>query len=120
MRKSFISLLVGVSLALMAVFLMTKFKSSMTAAPATPKNVEIVQVVVATKDLPFGTRLMRDHLTYAGWPKSSVTDNNFTDMKPLLENADGQPSERVVIRPLFKGEPVIKPKVSGYGNKPTL
>lgn len=119
MRRSFVSLFVGIALAVIAVFLMTQYRGE--GIVSHPANEEgRVRIVVASKDLDFGTKLIRDHLAYAEWPEESVPETAFTDMKVLLESEDGGDSERIVLRGVFKGEPLIKQKVSGYGNKPTL
>ena len=121
MRRSFVSLLVGITLAAFAVFLMGKYKNSTSiVAPTSSDDLEIVQIVVASQDLPFGTKIIRDHLAYKPWPKTSLSEDAFTDMEPLLKTADGKEGERVIIRQLFQGEPIIKQKVSGFGTKPTL
>ena len=122
MRRSFVSLLIGISLAAFAVFLMSSYKDSvLTMVPVSKdKNIEIVQIVVAAEDLPFGTKILRDHLEYKSWPKSSLPKDTFTDMNLLLKNKDGEKGNRVIIRQLFEGEPLIKKKISGFGTRPTL
>jgi pilus assembly protein CpaB len=51
------------------------------------------------------------------WPLESIPDDVFQDEADLLESADGR---RIAIRAISRGEPFLKSKVSGFGEKPTL
>lgn len=121
MRRSVIHFVIGIVLALSAVFLMSQYKGTydVVAAPGKPQ-IDVVKIIVANKDLPFGSTLMLDYLEYVSWPKDSVPVGVFTDMDKLLNSKEGKKGGRVVIRPIFEGEPILEKKVSGFGDKPTL
>ena len=47
-------------------------------------NVAVSKVVVASRDLPPGTRLAAEHLRIVDWPEASIMSGAFSDPK-LLE-----------------------------------
>lgn len=122
MRRSILNLFVGVFLAAVAVFLMSQYKNSgVSVADLTQQpNLEITKIVVANRDLPYGSNVLRDYLEYANWPKDGVPEGTFTNLDDLLKSADGKDENRVVLRSIVKGEPIYQQKISGFGGKPTL
>jgi pilus assembly protein CpaB len=78
-----------------------------TNTPAPPPTA---QVLVATKDVPIGGRLMADSMTWQEWPKSGVTDRFITkvgtgddQMKPLVG--------AIARASIYAGEPVSEAKI---------
>lgn len=121
MRRSIINLIVGIVLASTAVFLMSQYKGSYNVVAKIHKpNLEVVKVVVANRDLPFGGAVLRDYLEYTDWPKKSVPEGVFTDMEEILKDENGEDGKRVAVRSILKGEPIYKQKISGFGGKSTL
>mgnify|MGYP001566911383 CR=1 FL=1 len=106
-------------MALLAVLLMSSFMSGKDKKPKSSKD-GTVAIVVAARDLPFGTSVIRDYVRYAQWPADSVPEGAFTDMDTLLVDKEGKGGNRVVLRAFFSGEPVLQQKVSGFGDKATL
>lgn len=70
------------------------------------------QVLVATRDLDLGQGITAEMLQPVAWPTDNVPTGAFTDPK-LLEG-------RVVRNPMFKGEPVLEPKLAPVGTKAGL
>lgn len=70
------------------------------------------QVLVATRDLDLGQGITAEMLQPVAWPTDNVPSGAFTDAK-LLEG-------RVVRNPMFKGEPVLEPKLAPVGTKAGL
>ena len=123
MRRSMVSLIVGVVFAIVAVVLMynyiqTSLQGAGVAAPAAPA-VELATVVVAAKDLPFGTPIDRLSLKAMPWPKASIPADGFATVEEIFANAT-TPGDRIALILIQHDEPVTKSKVSGFGGRPTM
>jgi pilus assembly protein CpaB len=66
-----------------------------------------VQVVVAKRDLPMGTRLQEDMLETIRWPKAAPIDAPLTALD--------QATERVINMQILRGEPLLKSKLAAAG-----
>jgi pilus assembly protein CpaB len=75
---------------------------------------KLARIVVASQPLAFGTKLTPDNLRLANWPANSVPVGAFTDVNQALAN------NRVALRPIVPGEPVLAGKVSGTDGRATL
>ena len=73
-----------------------------------------VDIVVATQPLDFGTALTDQNVRLARWPAASVPQGAFRTIDQALAN------NRVAIRPIVPGEPVLADKVSGVDGRATL
>ena len=122
MRRSMVSLVVGVVFAILAVVLMYSYiQSSLQSAPqvqAAPQ-IELGTVIVAAKDLPFGAIIDRQSLRPVQWPKASIPAGTFTSVDDIYMGAE-KPGDRIALALIAHDEPVTKAKVSGFGAKPTL
>jgi pilus assembly protein CpaB len=120
MQRSLVSLIVGGVLALIAVGGLTWYLRS--APPVSPgstgSSIELGNVVVTVADLPFGTHLSRDQLSVVAWPVASMPADAFHSVEEVFEGSQG--FDRVVLKPIDKGEPLLKGKISGFGAKATL
>jgi len=119
MRRSFISLLIGVALAAFAVLLVSNYKDGAAGQNLAVAERKMAKVVVATRDMPFGSNVRKDSLQYAEWPADSVPEGAFGDMEALVADKEGT-GNRVVLRALHKGEPLLQRQISGFGGKSTL
>ena len=68
---------------------------------------DTLQVVVATRDLPMGTRLQADMLETVRWPKSAPIASPLTAIE--------QANERVINVQILRGEPLLKNKLAAVG-----
>lgn len=93
-----LSLVAGVA----AVILAARWVGQQAAQNTTP-------VVVASNDLEPGVPLTAVMLQQAPWPASAVPAGAFVDLKKL--------EGRVVLSQVFKGEPVLEPKLAPLGTK---
>ena len=66
-------------------------------------------VVVASRDLDPGAPLTAAMLQQSPWPSGAVPIGAFDDVKKL--------EGRVILSPVFKGEPVLEPKLAPEGTK---
>jgi pilus assembly protein CpaB len=115
-RRPIFSVLLGIVLAAAAMYLLYTWKAGDTAvAVASPAPTE--KVLVAARDIPFGTRLKPELLKEVSWPEDSVPSDAITNRDALLKGPQGA---RLAVRSFAAGEPFLKSKVSGFGDKPTL
>jgi pilus assembly protein CpaB len=73
-----------------------------------------VDIVVAAQPLAFGTSLTDQNVRLTRWPAASVPQGAFRTIDQALAN------NRVAIRPIVPGEPVLADKVSGADGRATL
>ena len=93
------------------------------ATPAMSSNqpgevTEMVQVVVATRDIPFGTAIQPQMLKAIAWPKAALPPGAVTNAAQLLPKQGGEP--RRATRQISAGEIVLASKISGFGDKVTV
>lgn len=72
-------------------------------------------IVVAAQPLGFGAEVSPDSITEIPWVAKSLPDGAFTNKDDLLK--DGR---RVVLAPLGRGEPVLRTKITGPGQRALL
>jgi pilus assembly protein CpaB len=75
-----------------------------TAAAAAP---EVTPVVVASKDMTFGTRLSEDHIKVVDFPTDALPREFYSDADSVLDQ-----STRIF---LLEGEPILPTKLSSVG-----
>lgn len=80
-------------------------------------SIETVQVAVAKANLKFGQTLTEKDIALVAWPKDSVPENAFTSAEDLL--GDGS-EPRTVLRRMEKAEPILKTKITGFGERATV
>jgi pilus assembly protein CpaB len=104
-------LILGAALgaAVLAAFLVRSLIGSQNNAAAMPK-MEVAEIVVASRAIEAGTKIMPGDLKWQGWPKSALDASFITkeaQPKALEDAADGS----VARIPLVAGEPVTAQKV---------
>lgn len=83
---------------------------SMVAIWLKQKNdADTMQVVVATRDIPLGTRLMPAMLETVSWPASAPIQS------PL--HSTDQAYDRVINMPILRGEPILASKLAALGQQ---
>jgi pilus assembly protein CpaB len=89
------------------------------AEAATAASVkEWKPVVIATKPLPYGTKLEARDLVLAQMPAQYVPEGSFTTIASVLAQDHGAPP--VVINAIAAREPILPTKVSGPGARPSV
>jgi len=78
------------------------------------QDQQLSRIVVASLDIPFATQLGVSNLRMANWPKSSIPSGAFTSVDEATKG------NRVAVRPMVAGEPVLASKVSGTDGRATL
>jgi pilus assembly protein CpaB len=79
---------------------------------------DMVQVVVAAKDIPFGQTVDALKLTTISWPKFALPPGGFVEMRDVLPGS-GVESRRAKA-PISAGEIILASKVSNFGEKVTI
>lgn len=79
---------------------------------------ELVRVVVATQDIPFGKVIDATKLTTIDWPASAVPPGGFTQISTLLPTSGTEPRRTKMA--IAKGELILASKVSNFGEKVTV
>lgn len=83
-----------------------------------PANAgDTTPVVVATADIPYGTKLDASRLTVERLPAADAPKGAFTQPSQILAQAGGPP---VVLTPIAAREVVLASKLSGAGARPTV
>lgn len=101
-RRALIMLLLSIVTGVAAVLLAARWLGEQAATAST-------RVVVATRDLDLGQPLQANMLQEIAWPAGSEPVGAFSDAKTL--------EGRVVRTSVFKGEPVLEPKLAPVGTK---
>jgi pilus assembly protein CpaB len=116
MRRSIYSVVIGVLFAAVALFFLFNTK----AKPAAAANVPVIAttaVLVASKDIPYGAKILPELSKVVQWPADSIPADAITRHVDLFEGPD---APRIALRPITANEPFLKAKVSGYGERPIL
>lgn len=110
-------ILVGVALVIgiLAVILANSYFSGVEERQAAvAEQQKLVRIVVATQPLEFGEPLTQQNIKLANFPANSVPEGAFRSIPDALKD------NRVALRPLVPGEPVLRSKVSGTDGRATL
>ncbi len=75
---------------------------------------KLVRIVVATKPLEYGEAVTEQTVRLQNFPATSVPEGAFTSIPEVLKD------NRVALRPIVIGEPILRSKVSGTDGRATL
>lgn len=89
------------------------------ASVAEVDDVKVSPVVVARVPLGFGNRISPENVRVVEWPTESVPQGTFASIDALL-GTGAQRTERVVLRSIEAGEPILSSKISGSGGRASL
>lgn len=87
------------------------------AAVRPAESVPTVMVAVAARPLKFGMPIGKEHVRLVRWPAESAPKNAFGRVEDLFQE-EGE--IRTVLRRMEPGEPILKSKVSGFGQQATV
>ena len=114
-QRNLVILGVAVLLGLFAVFIANSYFSGVEQRQEQiAQEQKLARIVVASQPLAFGTKLTVDNLRLQNWPAASIPQGAFTSLDTALAN------NRVALRPIVPGEPVLADKVSGLDGRATL
>jgi len=104
-KRAIIMLTLSVLLGIAAVLLAARWMGQQAASDNTT-------VLVASRDMELGQAITPTMLQTVPWPKSAMPEGAFDDVKKV--------EGRVVRISIFKGEPVLAPKLAPEGTKAGL
>lgn len=105
----------AVILGLVVVFLANSYFSGVERQEQLrTQQAQLVQVLVASQPLDFGTQLTAQNTKLVAWPATSLPDGAFRTTIGVIGNPRGP---RVALRPIAVGEPILASKISGIGGR---
>lgn len=116
MQNRNIFIIVGaLAIAAFAVFLVNAYLTGVEQnVEQQAASQEVTQIVVATQPLDFGDPLTPENVRLQNFPAGSVPQGAFRTVRDALAD------NRVALRPIVPGEPVLADKVSGASGRAVL
>ena len=111
-----LALMCAFGAAVVTGYSMKSWKSNATTVFVEAEKVETATVIVASEPLRYGTELTRDNLREITWPKESLPNGAITKISELLD----QDGKTVALSFMEVGEPVLKWKITGPGQRASL
>ena len=114
----FLVLLLGLGLAGAAAYMVMQQMQTLQAERdeairnAQP-NILTAPVAIASKNIPFGVPLLKEHVRVVEFPANSIPDNAFSSVEDLVGGENDEP--RAVLRRMEKGEVILASKVTRFG-----
>jgi pilus assembly protein CpaB len=106
---------IAIAVGLIAVILANAYFTGVEQRAESEADAQkMVQIVVATQPLQFGTKLIPQNIKLQTWPAASVPQGAFMTVPDALKD------NRVALRPIVVGEPILASKVSGTDGRATL
>lgn len=108
----------AILLGILVVFLANTFFSGIEQRERRKtEEMAMVQVLVASQPLSFGTPLTPQNTKLVGWPVTSVPQGAFRTSIGIVDNPKGP---RVALRPIEVGEPILASKISGADGRASI
>lgn len=102
-------------IAAFAVFLANSYLSGVEESVVNQaESQQVTPIVVATQPLDFGDALTPENIRLQNFPASSIPQGAFRTVRDALAD------NRVVLRPIVPGEPLLADKVSGASGRAVL
>lgn len=117
MRRPIISVLIGLVLAAAALFLVYNLRTPGQTAEAAAPVLATTTVIVAAENIAFGQAIKADFLKEVAWPADSVPEGAIQSRTEALGDSEGA---RIALKSIVAGEPILRSKISGYGERPIL
>ncbi len=107
-QRNLIIIVAAVVLGLFAVWLANSWFSSVEEQQErVAAEQDLVRIAVARQELDFGSPLTADNVRMVSWPANSVPAGAFRSSQDLIS------ANRVAIRPIANGEPILDSRISG-------
>ena len=109
---------IALAFGLLVVFLANSYFSGVQKREELQQQqAQLVQVLVATQPLAFGTPLTAQNTKLVGWPAGSVPEGSFRTTIGIVDNPKGP---RVALRPIVVGEPILASNISGSDGRAAI
>jgi pilus assembly protein CpaB len=116
--RGLLVLVTGLFLAGGSVLVAHSYLQKMTAPPGEAQAKEVAAIVVARGEIGYGTPVSFEMLRLQEWPKEAIPPEAFTSLDEVLGTSGQEP--RRARRSMVAGEPVLRSKVSNFGEKVTI
>jgi pilus assembly protein CpaB len=116
MRRSIYSVAIGVLFAAVALFFLFNSRPASPADASVPV-IQTTGVMVAAKDIAYGDKIIPDLVKIVQWPTAALPAEIVNTHADMFE---GPEAPRIALRSLAAGEPFLKAKISGFGERPIL
>lgn len=117
MRRSIYSLVIGVAFAAVALFLLFTSRQTDNTADADVPVIQTTTLMVVAKDIDYGEKIVPELVREIQWPTESVPADAVLTRAELFE---GPEAPRIALRSMTAGEPFLKQRLSGFGERPIL
>ena len=116
MQRSMVSLIAGVVLAGVAIFLLSMYLRSSRSDADAAGQPDFSGVVVAVSNFSAGTPIHKEFLKVVAWPKASVPQGAFANVDEIYTGATAE-SDRIALKNIAADEPILKTSISGFGGR---
>jgi pilus assembly protein CpaB len=116
--RGLLMLVIGLFLAGGSVLVAHSYFQKLTSPPGEAQAKEVAAIVVARSEISYGAPISPEMVRLQQWPIEAVPPEAFTSLEEVL-GASGQEPRRAR-RSLVAGEPVLRSKVSNFGEKVTI
>ncbi len=116
--RSILVTILGVAVAGGSAYGAREYLNASRAQASVDPNAQLVQVIVAARDIPFGQTIQPQMLQIMSWPRAALPPGAITDLEALVADP-GQPSRRAKMA-MAQGELILAAKVSEFGEKVTI
>jgi pilus assembly protein CpaB len=114
-RRNATIIAIAVLLGLIVVFLANSYFSGIEKQEQRKaEQLALVQVLVASQPMDFGTVLTAQNTKLVGWPAASLPEGAFKTSIGVINNPRGP---RVALRPIAVGEAILSSKITGTGGR---
>lgn len=116
--RGLLLLVIGLFLAGGSVLVAHSYLQKATSRPGEAQAREISAIVVARSEIPYGSPIHFEMVRLQEWPKEAIPPEAFTSLEEVLGTSEQEP--RRARRSMVAGEPVLRNKVSRFGEKVTI
>jgi pilus assembly protein CpaB len=116
--RGLLMLVIGLFLAGGSVLVAHSYLQTLTSQPGEALAKEVASIVVVRGEISYGAPIGPELVRLQQWPTEAVPPEAFTSLEEVL-GASGQEPRRAR-RSLVAGEPVLRSKVSNFGEKVTI
>ncbi len=115
-NRNFVVLAIAAILGIAAVIIANSYLAGVEQnQERAAEQGRLVQIAVARVPLDYGATLTSENVRMISWPATSVPAGAFRSTKGLYGG-----EQRVVLRPIEAGEPILPGKVTGFGGRASL
>lgn len=115
-QRNLIVILLALLMGAAAVFITNGYFSGVEKRnQEAAKDLDLKLVIVARVPLAYGDVVTADKVRLVQWPASSMPEGSFNDIRIFASGP-----QRVALRPITVGEPVLASKLAGPGGRATI